>query len=191
MREITAEEYTRFSSNESCHVGLSELEAMSLLAGPRLRARDGQTGSKCVGPGRLDQKLRTYDSLFPALMHGNLIVVTYPGCGYCFAGSPTRIPTARNIEGAPVPNRDDEHLGARILTKFLTQTTRRVHRLAAILLRRWQAEEIAKTPFPCVSRIWTNDHVWRSIGHATCLSARFRLPCAPAELTSGTSGGRR
>ena len=109
---------------------------------------DGQTGSKCVGPGRLDQKLRTYDSLFPALMHGNLIVVTYPGCGYCFAGSPTRIPTARNIEGAPVPNRDDEHLGARILTKFLTQTTRRVHRLAAILLRRWQAEEIAKTPFP-------------------------------------------
>ena len=69
MREITAEEYTRFSSNESCHVGLWELEAMSLLAGPRLRAGDGQTGSKCVGPGRLDQKLRTYDSLFPALMH--------------------------------------------------------------------------------------------------------------------------
>jgi len=34
-------------------------------------------------------------------------------------------------------------------------STRRVHRLAAILLRRWQAEEIAKTPFPCVSRIWT------------------------------------
>src|SRR6266478_9818026 len=44
----------------------------------------------------------------------NLIVVTYPGCGYCFAGSSTRIPTGRNIEGAPVPNRDDEHLGARI-----------------------------------------------------------------------------
>src|SRR5713101_3059404 len=123
MREITAEEYTRFSSNESCHVGLSELEAMSLLAGPRLRARDGQTGSKCVGPGRLDQKLRTYDSLFPALMHGNLIVVTYPGCGYCFAGSPTRIPTARNIEGAPVPNRDDEHLGARIHEVLNTNDT--------------------------------------------------------------------
>src|ERR1700722_15285666 len=31
--------------------------------------------------------------------------------------------------------------------------TRRVHQLAAILLRRWQAEEIAKTPFPCASRI--------------------------------------
>ena len=30
---------------------------------------DRQTGSKCVGPGRVDQKLRTYDSLFPALMH--------------------------------------------------------------------------------------------------------------------------
>jgi hypothetical protein len=30
---------------------------------------DGQTGRKCVGPGRLDQNLRTYDSLFPALMH--------------------------------------------------------------------------------------------------------------------------
>src|ERR1700758_983853 len=36
-----------------------------------------------------------------------------------------------------------------------TLSTRRVHRLAAILLRRWQAEEIAKPPFPCVSRMWT------------------------------------
>src|SRR5262249_9580585 len=32
------------------------------------------------------------------------------------------------------------------------QTTRWVHRLPAIILRRWQAEEIAKTPFPRVSR---------------------------------------
>src|SRR6266481_3326297 len=53
----------------------------------------------------------------------NLIVVTYPGCGYCFAGSPTRIPTARNIEGAPVPNRDDEHLGARIHEVLNTNDT--------------------------------------------------------------------
>ena len=30
-------EYTRFSSNECCDVGLSELEAMSALPGPRLR----------------------------------------------------------------------------------------------------------------------------------------------------------
>src|SRR6266851_10026191 len=85
----------------------------------------------------------------------NLIVVTYPGCGYCFAGSPTRIPTARNIEGAQCPI-EMTNIWAPAFTKFLTQTTRRVHRLAAILLRRWQAEEIAKTPFPCVSRIWTN-----------------------------------
>jgi len=35
-----------------------------------------------------------------------------------------------------------------------TQTTRKVHRLSAILLRRWQAEEIAKTPLARVSRIW-------------------------------------
>jgi hypothetical protein len=33
------------------------------------------------------------------------------------------------------------------------QTTRKVHRLPAILLRRWQAEEIAKTPFSCVSHL--------------------------------------
>src|SRR5439155_13837361 len=39
------------------------------------------------------------------------------------------------------------------------QTTRRVHRLPAILLRRWQAEEIAKTPFPCVSGIFTKHKV--------------------------------
>jgi len=32
-------------------------------------------------------------------------------------------------------------------------STRRVQRLAAILLRRWQAEEIAKTPLPCASCI--------------------------------------
>ena len=37
--------------------------------------------------------------------------------------------------------------------------TRRVHRLVAILLRRWQAEEIAKTPFPRVSRLWTKHKV--------------------------------
>jgi hypothetical protein len=29
-----------FSSNECCDVGFSELEAISVLAGPRLRARD-------------------------------------------------------------------------------------------------------------------------------------------------------
>ena len=38
-------------------------------------------------------------------------------------------------------------------------STRRVHRLAAILLRRWQAEEIAKTPLPYVSRILTKHNV--------------------------------
>ena len=44
-RGITAKENIRtrgFSSNECCDVGLSELEAMSVLAGPRLRAGDGQ-----------------------------------------------------------------------------------------------------------------------------------------------------
>src|SRR6266699_5523396 len=40
-RGIAAEQNnTRFSSNECCDVGLSELEAMSTLAGPRLRAGD-------------------------------------------------------------------------------------------------------------------------------------------------------
>src|SRR6266852_7775778 len=104
---------------------------------------------------------------------------------------PRRVfPLAETLKGPQCPI-EMTNIWAPAFTKFLTQTTRRVHRLAAILLRRWQAEEIEKTPFPCVSHIWTNDHVWRSIGHATCLSARFRLPCAPAELTSGTSGGRR
>ena len=37
--------------------------------------------------------------------------------------------------------------------------TRRVHQLAAILLRRWQAEEIAKTLFPCASRITIKHNV--------------------------------
>src|ERR1700720_634512 len=36
-------EYTRFSSNECCDVGLSELEAMSALPGPRLRTDHGQS----------------------------------------------------------------------------------------------------------------------------------------------------
>jgi hypothetical protein len=35
----------QFSSNECCDVGLSEFEAISALAGPRLRAGDEQCGS--------------------------------------------------------------------------------------------------------------------------------------------------
>jgi len=35
-------EYTRFSTNECCDVGLSELEAMSVRAGPRLLADHGK-----------------------------------------------------------------------------------------------------------------------------------------------------
>src|SRR6266478_4695979 len=38
--------YTRFSPNECCDVGLSELEAMSVLAGPRLRAGDASALSE-------------------------------------------------------------------------------------------------------------------------------------------------
>ena len=111
----------------------------------------------------------------------NLIVVTYPGCGYYFAGSPTRIPTARNIEGPQYPI-EMTNIWAPAFTKFLTQTTRRVHRLAAILLRRWQAEEIAKTPFPCVSRIRTNDHVWR-FGIPSGLEADFTRIGVTAPIT--------
>src|SRR6266481_132908 len=46
-RGITTEQNIRgfrFSSNECCDVGLSEFEAMSVLAGPRLRAGDGVSG---------------------------------------------------------------------------------------------------------------------------------------------------
>src|SRR5229473_1167415 len=43
-RQYSRTEYTRFSSNECCDVGLSEFEAMSVLAGPRLRAGDGVSG---------------------------------------------------------------------------------------------------------------------------------------------------
>ena len=47
-RGITTEQNIRgfrFSSNECCDVGLSEFEAMSVLAGPRLRAGDGVSGN--------------------------------------------------------------------------------------------------------------------------------------------------
>jgi hypothetical protein len=47
-RGIAAKQNIRtrgFSSNECCDVGLSELEAMSVLAGPRLRASDGLLGN--------------------------------------------------------------------------------------------------------------------------------------------------
>src|SRR4029077_4376053 len=37
VRHDSRTEYTRFSSNQCCDVGLSELGAMSVLAGPRLR----------------------------------------------------------------------------------------------------------------------------------------------------------
>src|SRR2546427_7261301 len=44
-------------SNECCDVGLSELEAMSVLAGPRLRAGDGQAGSyRFVRPISTDKR---------------------------------------------------------------------------------------------------------------------------------------
>src|SRR4029077_13835734 len=64
-----------------------------------------------------------------------------------------------NTSERAVPNRDDELLAHLAFTKPETQTTRRVHRLPAILLRRWQVEEIAKTPSPCVSRIRTEHEV--------------------------------
>ena len=55
-----------------------------------------------------------------------------------------------------MPNRDNETLwGVSHSRSPRPKTARRVHRLPAILLRRWQAEEIAKTPLPCVSRIRT------------------------------------
>jgi len=45
-RGITPEQNIRgFRPNECCDVGLSELEAMSVLGGPRLRAGDGEPGS--------------------------------------------------------------------------------------------------------------------------------------------------
>jgi len=52
--------------------------------------------------------------------------------------------------------------------------TRRVRRLPAILLRRWQAEEIAKTPFPCVSHIWAG-HVAQMHQRWKCVGAIYAL----------------
>jgi hypothetical protein len=53
-------EYTRFSSNECFDVGLSELEAMSVLAGPRLLADDGALGNYSLPPKRFFAKLTQY-----------------------------------------------------------------------------------------------------------------------------------
>src|SRR6266513_541360 len=47
-------EYTRFSSDECCDVGLSELEAMSVRAGPRLLADHG-----LLFPYRIGEELPT------------------------------------------------------------------------------------------------------------------------------------
>jgi len=47
------------------------------------------------------------------------------------------------------------NVGASRIHDVPIQVTRKVHQLAAILLRRCQAEEIAKTPLPCASRIRT------------------------------------
>src|SRR5467141_4106861 len=52
-------EYTRFSSNECCDVGLSELEAMSVRAGPRLLAGDGEPRSYQLA-GRVSTDKRAY-----------------------------------------------------------------------------------------------------------------------------------
>jgi len=45
--------YTRFSSNECCNVGLWELEAISVLAGPQLRAvQIPECPNVCLPTGR-------------------------------------------------------------------------------------------------------------------------------------------
>jgi hypothetical protein len=51
-----------------------------------------------------------------------------------------------------------------LIHEFIHMRYTQVHQLAAILLRRWQAEEIAKTPFPCVSRISIKHRVPNKLG---------------------------